>query len=135
LNDNSHLINNSATETRDPQSETSTSETFPPLSFNAGDIPEHNWEEIQLPASFQRLHKPSTVSAPEGNALPQKPQAPRAWVNILLRSGILLAGALTALLIFLYVLRFALPNAYKSSVDDATFGMLPGTGAVLATPI
>jgi LCP family protein required for cell wall assembly len=126
LNDNSPSTQTPNTETLDPQTEPSTSETFPPLSFDASDVPEHNWEEIQLPASFQRLQKSTDASVTASDELPQKPKAPRAWVNILLRSGILLAGVLTALMIFLYALKFILPDAYKSSVDDATFGMLPG---------
>lgn len=78
------------------------------------------WEDIQMPASFQARQG-------KGTAADFKKIAPsHGWYNTLLRSGILLAGCLTAVLIFLYVLKFILPTSYKSSVDDLTLGMLPG---------
>jgi LCP family protein required for cell wall assembly len=126
LNDNSPLRQKPSMGTLDLQGEPSSSQSLPTLSLNTDEASENNWEEIQLPASFQRLTDSSERSFSARDSRAQKSQAPRPWVNILVRSGILLAGALSALLIFLYAIRFVLPNAYKSSVDAATFNMLPG---------
>lgn len=46
--------------------------------------------------------------------------------DFFMRAGIVLAGLLAGLLIFLYALKFILPENMRPAVDDFTMGVLPG---------
>ena len=104
---------------------TTPSETYAPVDestdlteeSNTDSTLEPKWEAIQLPASFQSTH-PTKRDAKSRDA-----KSPR--YGRFLRLIVLVAGCLTAFLIFMAGLKYILPKEYKSSVDTLTLGMLP----------
>jgi|GEM_PF-1292977 len=82
-----------------------------------------DWSDVQLPASFQRMQasKSSSYTVPVAKITKQQ-----VWLNYFIRGGIILAGMLSAVLIFLYALKLILPPDLRTDVDSLTMGILPG---------
>lgn len=95
---------------------TSTSETYAPVDESVESV-EAQWDAIQLPASFQATHASSKESKTR--------EVKSHRYGRFLRLAVLVAGCLTAFLIFMAGLKWILPTEYKSSVDTLTLGMLP----------
>jgi LCP family protein required for cell wall assembly len=98
---------------------TATSEEAQPSTPNT------RWDDVQLPASYQSIKAKEQGRSNTLPTLAVKSKGQRIF-DFFMRAGIILAGLLAGLLIFLYALKFILPESMRPAVDDITLGVLPG---------